>query len=222
MPLNQKEVILRLILSIVCGGIIGIERESVNRPAGFRTHILVCIGSALTMLVSIFMYDQFKSQTNLDPSRIAAQVVSGIGFLGAGTIIREGANVRGLTTAASLWTIASVGLALGSGYYFAAGITTLFTFVTLVSFSWFEKHVIQRSFIQTISLTVKDKPGQIGYIGCVLSNFDINIRNVKMEYLENNILTIHLTIRVPSRVNINKVIEKLMQIDGVFAVDNLV
>ena len=80
MPLNQKEVILRLILSIVCGGIIGIERESVNRPAGFRTHILVCIGSALTMLVSIFMYDQFKSQTNLDPSRIAAQVVSGIGF----------------------------------------------------------------------------------------------------------------------------------------------
>ncbi len=95
MVLSNAELTLRLIMSIVLGGIVGLERESTNKPAGFRTHILVCMGSAIIMLTSIFIFTQFQGKTNLDPGRIPAQVVSGIGFLGAGTIIREGATIKG-------------------------------------------------------------------------------------------------------------------------------
>src|SRR5690554_2770579 len=104
--ISNVEIAIRLVLSVVLGGLIGLERESHGRPAGFRTHILVCIGSTLVMIISAYAFMEFSTGRpgGYDPGRIAAQVISGIGFLGAGTIMREGANVRGLTTAASLWT----------------------------------------------------------------------------------------------------------------------
>src|SRR5690554_77862 len=101
-----------------------------GRPAGFRTHILVSVGSSLIMIISAYAFG--GTAAGYDPGRIAAQVVSGIGFLGAGTIMREGANVRGLTTAASLWTVAGIGLAVGSGFYFAAIVATILVVLTLV------------------------------------------------------------------------------------------
>lgn len=106
------ETMLPLLVALVCGGVVGLERESANRPAGLRTHVLVCVGSALIMQVSMVMYDMTLDTNfgNGDPGRIAAQVVSGIGFLGAGTIMREGVNIRGLTTAASLWVVAGLSL----------------------------------------------------------------------------------------------------------------
>ena len=107
------QMIMRLFLAALLGGIVGMERGSGDRPAGLRTHVLVCTGSALIMLVSIYAFDP-QTYTR-DPGRIAAQVVSGIGFLGAGTILHEGLTVRGLTTAASLWMVAAIGLAIGSG-----------------------------------------------------------------------------------------------------------
>lgn len=112
---SSYEVIIRLIASAIVGGIVGLERESSNRPAGFRTHILVTIGSALIMMISATAFDPI-GQGN-DPQRLAAQVVSGIGFLGAGTIMRDKGNVTGLTTAASLWVCAAIGLAFGAGLY---------------------------------------------------------------------------------------------------------
>lgn len=113
------------------GGVIGIEREIGNRPAGFRTHTLVCMGSALAMMTSEFLFNKYGALTKMDPARLGAQVISGIGFLGAGTIIKDGSHVRGLTTAASLWVVACIGLAIGAGFYWGALITTVFSYITL-------------------------------------------------------------------------------------------
>ncbi|MCO5396756.1 MgtC/SapB family protein [Ralstonia soli] len=120
--INNVELLLRLVLAAGLGSVIGFERERLNWAAGLRTHMLVCVGAALIMLVSAFGFADALGQPNvvLDPSRVAAQVVSGIGFLGAGSILLRGEVVRGLTTAASLWSVAGIGLAVGGGMYVAA------------------------------------------------------------------------------------------------------
>ena len=133
--LHFGEVLLRVVLAGVLGGAIGAEREIREREAGLRTHMLVSIGAALFTLVSAYGFSDFHfsnaSGITYDPTRIAAQVVTGIGFLGAGAIIRQGLSVRGLTTAASLWVVAAIGLATGAGYYSAALITTVVVLVSL-------------------------------------------------------------------------------------------
>lgn len=195
------------------------ERESVKRPAGFRTHILVCTGSALTMMVSLYMFDLFYGKINADPGRIAAQVISGIGFLGAGTIIRDGASVRGLTTAASLWTIAAIGLAVGSGFYLGAALTTFFTFIILLTFSKFESRILKKNNLQEILFVIKDTPGQIGKIGTVLGEMSINIKSIKVENNEEGKLVLLLSLCLPPKVNINDVTERLLEIDGIYNIE---
>ena len=129
---TDAQVIFRLVLGALLGGLIGFERERHNRRmAGFRTHILVCVGSALIMLTSLYMSANYGKDVASDPARIAAGVIIGIGFLGAGTIIRSGTSVIGLTTAASLWTVAGIGLAVGCGFYIAGYVTTLIVLLTL-------------------------------------------------------------------------------------------
>ena len=130
--LSDSQVVWRLFLAAALGGIIGFEREKHNkRIAGFRTHILVSIGSALIMLVSMYIFDIYAGRAAVDPARIAAGVVTGIGFLGAGTIIRSSEKVTGLTTAASLWTVSGIGLAIGCGFYIAGWAATVIAFATL-------------------------------------------------------------------------------------------
>lgn len=124
------QMIIRLCAAAILGGIVGVERGSADRPAGLRTHILVCAGSALIMMVSLYGSDGLTA--GRDSSRIAAQVVSGIGFLGAGTILHDGFNVRGLTTAASLWMVAAIGLACGSGMFIIAIFATVIMLITLL------------------------------------------------------------------------------------------
>lgn len=125
------DAIIKLSLAGFLGGIIGFEREHSHRPAGFRTHILVAVGSALVMLTSTYIFEVYRGQTNLDPARLGAQVISGIGFLGAGTILREGFSIKGLTTAASLWAVSCVGIAVGIGYLEGAVVATIFIVITL-------------------------------------------------------------------------------------------
>ena len=146
--LHFGEIVLRVILAGVFGGAIGAEREIREREAGLRTHMLVSIGAALFTLVSGYGFSDFRfsnaSGITYDPTRIAAQVVTGIGFLGAGAIIRQGLSVRGLTTAASLWVVAAIGIATGAGYYSAALITTVVVLVSLwplriIAFRLFER-----------------------------------------------------------------------------------
>jgi putative Mg2+ transporter-C (MgtC) family protein len=133
--LNWDEALLRLSLAAVLGGFIGIERELRERQAGLRTHLLVSLGSALFTIVSAYGFHAFLASgsgvVRTDPTRIAAQIVTGIGFLGAGAIIRQGFSVRGLTTAATLWVVAAVGMACGAGYYSAAALSTALVLLAL-------------------------------------------------------------------------------------------
>jgi putative Mg2+ transporter-C (MgtC) family protein len=128
---TDLQMIIRLLLTLVLSGLIGLERQVHRRDAGLRTHILVALGSCLIMLTSLYVFDIYKGQVALDPVRIAAGVVTGIGFLGAGTIIRETDGVRGLTTAASLWVVAGIGLAVGVGFNKIATYTTILVLIVL-------------------------------------------------------------------------------------------
>ncbi|PIQ90387.1 MAG: hypothetical protein COY80_04790 [Candidatus Pacebacteria bacterium CG_4_10_14_0_8_um_filter_42_14] len=125
------EMIVRLLLTLFLSGLIGLERQVHRRDAGLRTHILVALGSCLIMLTSLYVFDIYKDRVSLDPARIAAGVITGIGFLGAGTIIREPERVRGLTTAASLWVVAGIGLAVGIGFNKVAVYTTVLVLIVL-------------------------------------------------------------------------------------------
>lgn len=141
---NIVSMILRLALAFLCGGMIGMERGKRGRAAGLRTHILVCLGAAMTVMTGLFAVQTLK--INSDPLRIGAQVISGIGFLGVGTILITGnTHVRGLTTAAGLWTTASIGLAIGIGYYEAAILCTILCVLTIVFLSRFENIVVGKN-----------------------------------------------------------------------------
>jgi putative Mg2+ transporter-C (MgtC) family protein len=133
--LSSAEILLRVGLAAVLGGAIGFERELREREAGLRTHLLVSVGAALFTMVSAYAWTDWRFSTEeglvFDPTRVAAQVVTGIGFLGAGAIIRQGLSVKGLTTAATLWVVAAIGMATGAGYYVAAVITTVLVLVSL-------------------------------------------------------------------------------------------
>ena len=219
MLLSNAELTIRLVLSLVLGGIIGLERETTNKPAGFRTHILVCMGSAVIMLTSIFIFSQFQGKTNVDPTRIPAQVVSGIGFLGAGTIIREGASVKGLTTAASLWAVSAIGLAIGAGFYYGATLATFMVLLTLVTFNKLDQLILKKRFLQMLFVVIDDSPGQLGKIGSCLGEMNISIRNIKMESLDENRLMITLMIPKINRLEFEEIKEKLQEIGGVYEVN---
>jgi len=132
------QMVMRLLLTLVLSGLIGLERQIHRRDAGLRTHILVALGSCLIMLTSLYVFDIYKYQVDLDPVRIASGVVTGIGFLGAGTIIRESDRVRGLTTAASLWVVAGIGLAVGVGFNKIAIYTTILVLISLYFLRYLE------------------------------------------------------------------------------------
>lgn len=155
--LTHQEIIIRLVTAAVLGGIVGLERERLEWVAGLRTHMLVCLGSALVMIVSAFGFADILGTPNvsLDPSRVAAQVVSGIGFLGAGTILFLRQEViRGLTTAASLWTVAGVGLAVGGGLYIAAICTTILVVIILALVRPLERRLFRRDHIKRMIILV--------------------------------------------------------------------
>lgn len=140
--MSDTQVVVRLILSALLSGFIGVERQLHRRAAGLRTHILVCVGSTLIMLTSIYIFDIYKEIAPVDPARIAAGVITGIGFLGAGTIIRYGEEIRGLTTAASLWVVAAVGLAVGCGFYSAAVAASILVLISLLLLRRLENKIL--------------------------------------------------------------------------------
>lgn len=138
------DTIYRLVLASILSGIIGFEREAHGRAAGLRTHILVCVGSSLIMITSLYVFEVYAGRGSLDPGRIAANVVTGIGFLGAGTIIRSGSSVMGLTTAASIWAVAGIGLAVGCGFYAGAISATIIILAVLMLLRKVEDVVTQK------------------------------------------------------------------------------
>ena len=132
LALSPKDILIRMLCAMIVGTVIGMEREYTHRPAGLRTHILVALGACAVMITGQLIFFQYRPLGGTsDPARLAAQVISGVGFLGAGTIMREGVNVKGLTTAASLWAVACLGIAAGGGYYQIALIGMILMFITL-------------------------------------------------------------------------------------------
>lgn len=224
----EIDIILRLVTAVVLGGVVGFERQKRHKSAGLRTHILVSLGACLTMIVSInvslSLFFTYKL-TNTDAERIAAQVVSGIGFLGAGTILanRKGLIV-GLTTAASLWVVAAIGLATGAGFWISAIVTTSLVYLTLTVMSRLETHLkcsttaCQYDFIiTTIAL-----PGQIGKIGEYFGNAGINIRELHTEIVsedeDNRYLDIFVSVEAPNNITAPQIISGLLTVEGIIGV----
>jgi len=129
--ISNVEIIKRILCSLILASLIGLEREKKRQAAGLRTHVLVSVGSSLIMLISLYIFELYKNIATLDPARIAAGVITGIGFLGAGAIIRAGNSVRGLTTAATIWVASGIGLACGCGFFYAAMFVTLVSLIVL-------------------------------------------------------------------------------------------
>ncbi|MED5017603.1 MgtC/SapB family protein [Paenibacillus chibensis] len=176
------ELVVRMVLAAVLGGIIGFEREWSNHAAGFRTHIQVCLGSASIMLLSIYGFSEFVDETNVrvDPARLSAQVISGIGFLGAGAILRNGNMIKGLTTAASIWVVAAIGLCVGAGFFIGAITCTVIVLVNLFLFNKWEKIWIKKRRFHEIQMVVSDEPGKLDLIISKLREYDVAVVNVKM------------------------------------------
>ncbi len=143
---DYLEIVFRLLIAVTFGGLIGLERSYHGRPAGFRSHTLVCLASAMLMLVTVYEGQWFPlhglDSVKMDPTRLAQGIMTGIGFLGAGVIMKEGINVRGLTTSASIWVTAAIGILVGIGFYFPAGLATALVLGVLSAFRWLENIVI--------------------------------------------------------------------------------
>lgn len=217
--ISTGEILLRIVLSTIFGGLIGMEREANNRPAGLRTHVLVSVGSALIMLVSIDGFYDLETGLRIgDPSRLAAQVVSGVGFLGAGTIMRTGGKISGLTTAASLWVCAGIGLAIGSGYYIGGIFTVAIVLITLVSLSSFERRLFKTNY-RTLKVAALDRTGLIGEIGLMLGDHNIGIKDILIpdaadsDYHED-VLEVAFKIKLPTDINLDKLLSKIYRIEG--------
>ena len=206
-------MVIKLFVAIILGGIVGWEREINDRPAGLRTHVLVAMGSALITIVSM----SFQGP-GLDPSRIAAQIVSGIGFLGAGAILRRGNIVRGLTTAASLWVVAAIGMAVGVGgaYAVLATFATLVAFATLSMVNRFE-HIIGTKSNHEVSFEIdpENPRGLADVIGCLVAN-GINIKSMQtIEKEDSSAATVKLVLSSSSRFTEKVLVELLESQDGV-------
>ena len=212
-------IVLRLLTACVLGGIIGYEREHTNRPAGFRTHILVCVGSGLVMVTSEFIFRKYSSAVNVDPARLGAQVISGIGFLGAGTIIREGFSVKGLTTAASLWAVSCVGIASGIGFYEGAIAATILIYITLITLKKFEEGFNKKSHYRALYVETRDIPGQLGAVSCALGSHGVSIKKIELigDESKQNII-IKVLLHYPAGVRREDVVSELRAIDGVYKV----
>jgi putative Mg2+ transporter-C (MgtC) family protein len=215
--ITDPEVILRIVIGAVLGALIGLERERQGQPAGLRTHIILVIGATLAMTLSINLAMQFQPLApNGDPARLAAQVIVGIGFLGAGAIMRYGVSVKGLTTATSMWTMAIVGLAVGAGYYWVGAGITVMILVVLNILNVFEKRFIQSYSVHIIQISANDRSKLLEDLQTVVAsitksfgspNIDKNLRSkkIKVEY----------SVKLNKNISVEEVITKFSEINGV-------
>ena len=202
-------IVVRLFLAMWLGGVIGLERGRLNRPAGIRTHMIVCMASALIMMLGIYMQ---TVDPNLDVTRLGAQVVSGVGFLGAGAILKDGFSVRGLTTAATLWVVACVGLAVGGGFYIAAILTTFLVYVSLKI--WGTSSVKTSS--RYLSVMVYSVDETIDHLKMVLVNYGIHISEIGLyETDKSNIKEIRFYGTFDMKTDLDSVLLDVVRLDNI-------
>jgi putative Mg2+ transporter-C (MgtC) family protein len=215
--MSALDVFIRILIAAALGGVIGIEREMREHTAGFRTHILVSVGAAAFAIASSYGLEG----TSFDPNRISAQIVTGIGFLGAGAIIRYGASVRGLTTAASLWTVAAVGLLAAQGFWEAALITTGVVIFSLYLLRFLEDKVLYPLAGHPVQMRVQF--GSSGYIPlaqlmAALQEVHVVVKEMVVEPGEHDENTIHLSLRLPRRQEPAKLLALIADLEGVRSV----
>lgn len=181
MDLTAGVIAFRLLCALVIGVCIGIDRELTRRPAGLRTHMLVALGACVVMITGQLIFAEYSPLgATPDPARMAAQVVAGVGFLGAGTIMREGLSVRGLTTAASLWAVACLGMAVGGGYYALGLFGTVFMLVTLIVFDWLQKVMMKDRYIQfSYVMECRDLTESLRQLHEMAENCGMGLHNVE-------------------------------------------
>jgi putative Mg2+ transporter-C (MgtC) family protein len=210
--ISDGEILLRLAVTVGLCGAIGLEREARGQVAGLRTHILVGVGSALFTLVSAYGFDAGEAGVTVDPTRIAAQIVTGIGFLGAGTIIRQGLTIRGLTTAASLWVVAAIGMAGGAGFYAGAVATTVVVLVALIGFRRLRPAILSRLRTDLVLLEIEmDPQGQFASVLEVLGRHGIRVDAMESDR-EQDVLGFRLELQVPPGSNLDAAIEEIRRL----------
>jgi putative Mg2+ transporter-C (MgtC) family protein len=207
------EVFVKLGFAFALSALVGLEREARHRPAGFRTHVLVCVASCLLMMLSIGL-----GGARFDPARLAAQVVTGIGFLGAGTIMRHGDIVRGLTTAASIWAVAAVGLAVGAGWFGAALLTALLMVGTLLGLNWMEDRLVPPRIEGTVQASVGDEPEAVGDLVRRIEAIAVQVGSVKVERVASGGRTVSLEITCSGALGPPATADRLLALDGVVSV----
>lgn len=203
-----------ILIAAALGSLIGLEREIHGQPAGLRTHMILAVGASLAAILSI-SYSQFLSNPQLpsDPGRIVAQVVSGVGFLGAGAIMKMGVTVKGLTTASSLWTTAIVGIACGSKYYDIAGFTTVLVLMILTVMNYLEGILLTSYKAHTLKTTLTDRPGIINDLRENLDEYKIKVVSLNASMPDKETLKLEMVIRKPSDIGMDKVINIVSSMD---------
>lgn len=178
--IDEWHILLRLLLAMLLGGLVGLERERSNHAAGLRTHILVCLGSALIMMLSVYGFKDFANELNvrIDPARLATAVITGVGFLGAGTILFTGKSITGLTTAASIWVVAAIGLATGAGFFFASIVSTVLVLLNLWVFNKLELRYIRGNKLHVVTLHTLSEPSFLEQVSSFMEQEKIKIRKI--------------------------------------------
>ncbi len=229
--LSLWETALRLLIAVICGGIIGIERGRKHRPAGFRTHMIVCVGAALTVILGEYLSVMINTvwlpslASETDITRFGAQVINGIGFLGAGTIIITGRQqIKGLTTAAGLWASACMGLAIGAGFYVGALIGCLFILITIIVFSKLETFILSHS--RNVNLYVEcDTLDDIAIAASVLKKHDVKIFDVEITKAKasegRQFPSAIFTLKLPKKKPHTVVMTAIAELDGMRIIEEL-
>jgi putative Mg2+ transporter-C (MgtC) family protein len=216
----ELDIIVKLLLAALAGGLVGLEREKHGRPAGLRTNLLVAVGSCVMVIVSEAFFIKYamynaESALRIDPSRVAAQIVTGVGFLGAGVILKEGASVRGLTTAASLWTVSGLGMAFGMGFYSLGGIATL---LVLISLSFLKKldPIIRKDRFLTLTVTAVNREGVLEELQDIFAARDLLVSDLSSSLdLEENELFYQMVITQQQKRVGHELTTAIRQLEGI-------
>ncbi len=215
--ISETDIFLRLGIAFVLGAVIGFEREYDNQPAGLRTNIILVMGSALAMIISVTLASKYQPVPGApgDPARLAAQVISGVGFLGAGAILHAGVTIRGLTTAATIWTMAIVGLAVGAGYIAEASVVTVVLFIALSLLEKFEHRFFHPKWIMPITLWIKDEPVDLNNLRKIFLKKHLRLLSVSQEYdFNSKETTINLEFSCKREILLLEIQNQIMEVPG--------
>mgnify|MGYP001574071252 FL=1 len=230
------QVAIRLALAVLVGGLIGYEREFKNRPAGFRTHILVCLGAAITSMIQLYsiqettnmilQHPELQSAMKVDIGRLGAQVITGVGFLGAGTIIHDKGSIKGLTTAASIWTVACIGLAIGLGYYTLTILSAICVFIVLVFLKTFETKLFKNTNVLKLEIQYVNKKDMVEKLEKYFDSVSIKVKNIEFviddeedENETSKYSTTMYTILAPRYIKSSGIVQKLCAFEEIYKVE---